>query len=141
MAYHNLYCAGQDINLTAPQRATLWQVIQGIATIDGQPANHNHKRLSTDGSLIVFQGMFDDADLSVAAFTQRLAAAFGVNPSSIDVTPNSQEWGGYTCPFWTFARLGTNYFRLGIFAGANATVEQSRTACTAWFLANIAAFE
>jgi hypothetical protein len=142
MARKNLYCLGQDINLTEPQRAALWQVIREIAGMDtGQPRDRNHGRLSLDESLINFQGLFDEDDLSVSAFKQLLADEFGVEPSSIDSVRDDVEIGGYTSPFWTFSRLGTNYFRLAIMGGVNATLAESNDAFKAYLQANAAEWE
>lgn len=143
MAYtDSLYCMGQDINLNTAQRQTLWGVIKAIAGLNtGQPRDLNHGRLSKDSSLINFQGKFNEDDLSIAAFKQRLADAFGVDPATIDHAVESQEWGGYTCPFWTFSRNSTYYFRLGVFAGLNATTEKSAAAFGAYLDANRALWD
>lgn len=142
MAHRNLYCIGQDLSLTAPQRAALWQVIREIAGLDtGQPRDKAHGRLSLDGSLINFQGLFDEDDLSVAAFKQRLADEFGVDVGTIDSARADIEIGGYTSPFWTFSRLGTNYFRLAVMGGLSATLAESNAAMLAYLAANAAEWE
>lgn len=85
----------------------------------------------------IFEALFDDTEIAVAAFKQKLATAFGVAVGTITTSTASTAFG----PVVTFIQGGQNRFRIVQFGGAVPTWEQSRQAAVAYLIANSTAWE
>lgn len=141
MATIHVYIAFQDLNLTAQQRGRVWNAIQAFYESVQVPTDQPHEifwpmRRSIDNRFAIGEALFDDTRLSVDTFKQFLADEFGIDPSTIVDTRNDTTISQRVSPFWTFSRLGTNYFRAGVFGGLGATRAQSLIEVLAYVDAN-----
>jgi hypothetical protein len=93
----NIHCyyGIESLALTNPQRATLVQGLQqiGEANNAANPAQRNHWRIRPDNNAIIFEALFNEDHLTIAAIKQRLADIFGVNVSLITHTTSQSVYG------------------------------------------------
>lgn len=138
MALKHCYISIENLALNATQRTTLIDALKALGPAsDSQPARLNHWRTRLDGEAIILEALFDEDNLTIAAFKQRLAAIFGVDPASIGDVSASTAYG----PAVTFSRGGTDYLRFLLFGGDGATWQESGDACRAYLAANSAEWE
>ena len=142
MANWHGYLGIENINLNATQRDTLIAALRALG-LHGTPRNehNNHSRIRLDGDAGIFETLFDEDTLTVAAFKQRLGTIFGVDPATIDHSGATGNWGGETTPVVTFSRGGVDYVRMALFGGVNATWAESGEAARAYIAANAAGWE
>ena len=133
MADWHGYFAIEDINLTDNQRDTLVDVLKALGpATNPQPACLNHWRTRLDGDAAIFEALFNADMLTVDAFKQRLAAIFGIEPETIDHTLTIFHFGPGSTPVVVFSRDGTDYLRMALFGGPDATWEESGDECRAY---------
>ena len=138
MANWHGYLAVENLNLNAAQRATLIDALRNLGPVsDPQPARLNHWRTRLDGEAAIFEALFNESNLTVDKFKQRLGAIFGVDPATIDDATQSTAFG----PVVTFSRGGTDYLRFLLFGGAGAAWMESGDECRGYLAANIAEWE
>jgi hypothetical protein len=138
MALKHCYIGIENLNLNATQRDTLIDVLKALGPAsDSQPAHLNHWRTRLDNEAIILEALFNEDNLTVAAFKNRLAAIFGVDPASVGDASSSTPYG----PMVTFSRGGTDYLQFLLFGGAGATWQQSGDGCRAYLAANAAEWE
>lgn len=142
MTLRHQYFGIEILNMTAGQRATLRNGLQGIgrSESDPQPARRNHWRVRADNLAVIFEAVFDDDDLTIAAFTARLASIFGVGASTITHNATTQTFLTLPSPVVTFIHSGQNRLRAVLFGGLSATWAQSRAEAAAYLAANAAAW-
>lgn len=129
MAWHG-YFALEDLNLNASQRATLVDALRQLGPAsDPQPARLLHWRPRLDGEAAIFEALFQEVNLAVERWKQRLANIFGVDPATIDHTTSIQHFGGGMTPVVTFSRSGVNYLRVALFGGVGAEWNESGDEC------------
>jgi len=75
------------------------------------PSRRNHWRASVGGTIWIFEALFDTSIVDVEWFTNWLINLFGVNPENASVATGYNIYGRFA----TFAYLGTNQFRIGVF--------------------------
>ena len=132
MAWHG-YFAIEDLNLTDAQRDTLIGVLEKLGPdTHPQPACLNHWRTRLDGDAAIFEALFNEDLLTVDAFKDRLAAIFNIDPESIDHTLTIFHFGPGSTPVAVFSRNGTDYLRMALFGGPDATWEESGDECRAY---------
>jgi len=125
MAWHG-YFGIENLNLNASQRATLVEALRRLG-----PAHHNlpcmlcHWRTRLDGEAAIFEALFDENNLTVEWFKERLVALFGVDPATIDHSLTTAHFAGGDTPVATFSRGGTDYLRMALFGGVGASWEES----------------
>jgi len=142
MANWHGYFGIENVGLNASQRATLITVLRALGpSSDPQPCMLNHWRTRLDGNAAIFEARFPDEALTVQAFKARLGAIFGIDPLTIDDAMITRNWGGQTTPVVTFSRGGTDYVRMALFGGLNATWAESGDACRAYLAENAAEWE
>ena len=126
MADWHGYFAIEDLNLNDNQRDTLVDVLKALGPkTHPQPACLNHWRTRLDGDAAIFEALFDESLLTVEAMKDRLAAIFGISPATIDHTLTIFHFGPGSTPVVVFSRNGTDYLRMALFGGPDATWEES----------------
>ena len=142
MANWHGYIAIENLNLNAAQRVTLIAEIQALGPAsDPQPARLNHWRTRLDGEAAIFEALFNEGNLTINRFKQRLGSIFGIAWNTIDHSVQNITFDTRTTPIVTFSRGGTNYLRVAAFAGTGATWAQSLLECAAYLAANAAEWE
>lgn len=142
MAEWRGYFAIEDLNLNASQRQTLANAIRQHG--DNQspfPNRRNHWRISLDETKIIFEAAFNDEDLTVNSFKQKLANIFSVAVGAINNSNSNQTFRTLPTPVVTFSHNSTNYLRMALFGGLTATWEQSRQEALAYLATNKAEWE
>lgn len=138
----HLYFGIENINLTDPQRNQLVASLQGFGLQNGGPAHLRcHWRIREDNQAAIFEADFDTADLTTLKFRTLLSTIFGVLLSSVTASAVTANFGAGTTQIATFTRLSTNYLRVAVFGGVNATYEQSRQEALAYLAANRVAWD
>lgn len=134
------YFGIQDLNLTSQQRQTLLAELMTLGPAeDPQPAMLVHWRTNLDNTAAIFEAAFNEDNLTIAKFKQRLATIFGVDVADIDHTVTNQSFSpGLTTPIVTISYQAENKIRVALFAGVGANWEESRTETQAFILANAA---
>jgi len=141
MNWHG-YIGVENVNLNPTQRATLVDALKALGpAANKQPARLCHWRTRLDNEAAIFEALFNEDNLTVDAFKQRLGAIFGVSPVTIGHTTVGQSFAGGTTPVVTFHRTGTDYIRFALFGGVGATWMQSGDECRGYLAANSAEWE
>ena len=136
------YFGAENLALSAAQRATLVTALQALGpSSDPQPARLNHWRVRLDGNAAIFEAAFDENNLTIAVFKARLGVILSVDPVTIDHVTAYRNWGEQSTPVATFSRSGTDYLRMALFGGIEATWEQSRLATLGYLAVNLAEWE
>lgn len=143
MANIHLYFGIENLNLTAPQKASLLEALQalGQANNGASPQFRNHWRIRLDNDAIIFEASFDESNLTIAAIKARLATIFGVAVGTITHSTSQNATYGLIA---TFIHSAQNKIRMVAFGhnGTNwGTTAQSRAAAQAYLIANAAAWE
>ena len=137
MAKRHFYLGIENINLNASQKQTLITELKALGPAsDPQPARLCHWRTSLDGDAVIFEALFNENNLTVARFKQRLGAIFGVDPETINHSTNQLDFAGFGTPVVTFSRGGTDYLRFALFGGVGATWMESGDECRGYLKAN-----
>lgn len=128
MALVYQYIGIENLGLNDAQRDTLVAAIRTFGRNEGGEPRYRMQPhpVRMDRQAGIFEATFDDSMLTIAAWKTRLAAIFGVNVSTITHTVNTPNFGQHVAVVVTFSRLGTDYLRVCLFGGVNATWEQSR---------------
>ncbi len=131
------YLAIENLNLNSTQRQTFVDELRNLGPAsDPQPARLNHWRTRLDDEAVIFEALFNESNLTVAKFKQRLADIFGVDESTIDHSAQQQVFETLSTPIVTFSRAGTNYIRFAAFGGIGATWFESRLETLAYLKDN-----
>jgi hypothetical protein len=143
MANWHGYWAIEDLNLNNSQRQTLIEALLTLGANNNHPdpSRRNHRRVSLDNKKVIFEALWNIDNITEEKFKTRLAALFGVDPSTIDVELQGATFLSRTTPIATFSRGGTNYLRVPFFGGLAATWQQSNDEVRAYIAANISAWE
>lgn len=132
------YFAVENLNLNTAQRATLIDALRQLGPkSDPQPARLNHWRTRLDRQAAIFEALFNEGNLTIARFKQRLGAIFSVDPATIDHATQQTQFG----PVVTFSRSGTDYLRFLLFGGVGASWMKSGDECRAYLAVNAAEWE
>ena len=137
------YFGIENINLSNAQRSELITSLRalGNAPNSKQPAKLLQERLRLDNDAAIYEAQFDDNNLTIAAFKQRLATIFSVDIGTISHANNPQTFDTIESPVIIFTHSGTDYLRLALFAGVGASWNESRKECVAYLIANSEAWE
>lgn len=85
MADWHGYIAIEDVNLTTEQRAAVIAAFNALGPVrDPQPAHLLARRVSLDGSIALFEALFNEDSLTAGNVRAFLANAVGINPELID---------------------------------------------------------
>jgi hypothetical protein len=137
MANRHFYLGIENINLNASQRQTLIAELKALGPAsDLQPARLNHWRTRLDGEATIFEALFNEDNLTVTRFKQRLGNIFSIDPATINHSNNLQDYAGYGTPVVTFSHDGTDYLRFALFGGVGAAWMESGDECRGYLKAN-----
>lgn len=141
MSWHG-YMAVEDLALNGVQRETLMATIRRLGTNDDpMPDRRNHWRVRNDSRAVIFEAAFDEQTLTVEVFKTRLAGIFGVNANTVDDRLTSITLDKRATPVETYSRGGTDYLRIALFGGTDATWKESATEARAYLTAHRDAWE
>ena len=130
MGYRHFYLGIENLALNPTQRQTLVDALEALGPAsDPQPARLCHWRTRLDAQAVIFEALFDETNLTVDKFKQRLGAIFGVDPDTINHSTQAASFGGGTTPVITFGRDGTDYLRFALFGGQSASWMESGDEC------------
>jgi hypothetical protein len=105
-----VYFGIENLNLTNQQRNTLVAGLQqlGVNNASYHTNERNHWRIRLDNQAIIFEALFDENDLTIAAIKQRLANLFNVDVNTISHTTQQTIYGLLV----TFVHGGQNKIRM-----------------------------
>lgn len=134
----NLYFYIESLALTLTQKDTLVTQIKawGQRNNDGNPRFRNHWRVRSDNNAVIFEGVFDDANLTAVNVRARLATILGVSNASITYATTQTAYG----PVVTFTYSSTARLRVGVFGGVSASYKESQDAVRQFIADNAAAW-
>lgn len=140
MANQHIYFGIENLNLTNGQRNQLITGLQGLGQANsGLPFQRNHQRIRPDNQAAIFEGLFDENNITIAAIKSRLATIFGVSAALISHATQQTVYGlVITYTYQSVARLRMVAF--GHTGSAWADRETSRSAAQAYLAANAAAW-
>lgn len=141
MASIKCYFGIENLNLTNPQRTTIINGLQaiGVNNADPQPANRNHWRVRSDNNAIIFEALFDEDTLTIAAIKQRLATIFSVTVGTISHSTTQSAYG-LVVTFTHSAQQKIRMVAFGHDGSAWGTWADSNASVRAYLLANAAAW-
>ncbi len=126
MTTRHFYIGIENLALNNSQKATLMSAIKALGPETNlSPARLNHWRTRLDNNALIAEALFDEDNLTVAKFKQRLANIFGVNISSIGHSIINHSFGGGTTPVVTFDYNGVDRLRVVLFGGTGASWNES----------------
>lgn len=124
------YLGIENLALDDAQRKTLVDALKALGPAsDPQPARLNHWRTRLDNQAAIFEALFQESALTIAAFKNRLAAIFGVEPDTIDHATVMRHFADGDTPVVTFSRNATDYLRVALFGGMDCTWMESGDEC------------
>jgi len=142
----HVYFGIENINLNEAQRAALVQALRALGPATGrQPARLCHWRTRLDSDAAIFEALFNEDNITVEAFKNRLGSIFGVDPATIDHTTQQVTFDARQTAVVTFSRSGTDYLRVAFFGYAGGgdwpTWDESRVETLAYLAANAGEWE
>lgn len=133
MTLKHLYFGIENLAMNDTQRDIFVDALRALGRKDGGAAHERMQfRVRADRQAALFEATFDDADLTIQLWKNRLASLFGVSANTITNATNQPDFGAGTTTVVTFGRAGTDYLRVALFGGVNATTEQSRVEAVAY---------
>ena len=137
MAQRHFYLGIENLALNPTQRQTLMDALKALGPAsDPQPARLCHWRTRLDGEAAIFEALFDEDNLTIAAFKQRLGDIFNVDPATIDHSIVVRSFAGGSTPIVTFSRGGVDYLRFALFGGQGAAWMKSGDECRGYLALN-----
>ena len=135
----HLYFFLEDLALTVAQRNTLVAAVRNYG--EENASIHPHRRMQSrirlDSKAVIFEAVFQEAQLTAAHFKAVLANIFSVSETLITFAVTNPSYGQLV----TYSYSSTARLRFGVFGGAAATWEESRSQARAYITANQAAWE
>jgi hypothetical protein len=142
MADWHGYFAIINLGLNTSQRQTLNSGLSALGPgTSTRPAHLNHRRVRLDNDGIIYESLFDDATLTIAAIKQRLATLFNVAVETISHTLTTQSYAGGTSQVVVFRHSNVDRIQMIAFGGVGSTRAQSLTEVLGYLAANRAAWE
>ncbi len=142
MTQRHVYLAVENLNLNPTQRTTLVDALKALGPASNkQPSRLNHWRTRLDNEAVILEALFNEDNLTVDVFKDRLGAIFSVNPATIDHSTLTPTFDSRPSPVVTFSRSGIDYIKFCLFGGVGATWQQSGNECRAYLAANRAEWE
>jgi hypothetical protein len=131
------YIGIENLNLNASQRQVLINELKALGPgSDPQPARLCHWRTRLDGEAAIFEALFNEDNLTVAKFKDRLGTIFSVDPVTIDHSTTIFHFADGDTPIVVFSRSGTDYLRFALFGGSGATWMESGHECRGYLATN-----
>lgn len=141
MANIKCYFGIENLNLTNGQRNTLVAELQSLGENNNgfAPNERNHWRIRLDNNAAIFEALFNENHLTIAAIKSRLATIFGVAVGTISHSTSQVSYGLVV----TFTHSAQQKMRLVAFGhngSAWGTWAESNAAVRAYLTANAAAW-
>jgi hypothetical protein len=137
MAKRHFYLGIENLNLDTSQRQTLVDELKALGPgSDPQPARLCHWRTRLDGEAAIFEALFDEDNLTVAKFKDRLGTIFGVDPATIDHDTTIYHFADGDTPIVVFSRNGTDYLRFALYGGNGISWMESGDECRGYLKLN-----
>jgi len=141
MANIKCYFGIENLNLTNPQRNTLVAELQALGENNNgfAPNERNHWRIRTDNNAAIFEALFNEDNLTIAAIKARLATIFNVAVGTITHSTSQSAYGLVV----TFIQGGQDKVRsvaFGYNGSAWGTWADSNAAVRAYLAANAVAW-
>ena len=115
------YFGIENLALNDEQRGLLVQALRALGPdTDPQPARLCHWRTRLDGQAAIFEALFNEDNITIAAFKQRLGTIFDVDPDSITHAVVYPTFDSLSTATVTFRRDAIDYLRVAFF-GYNGT--------------------
>lgn len=141
----HIYFGIENLALNDVQRGLLVDALRALGPASHpSPACLCHLRTRLDGQAAIFEALFDEDKISIAAFKDRLGSIFSVDPATIDHGINLVTFAARQSAVVTFSRNSTDYLRVVFFGYAGAdwpTWMQSGDETRAYLWANAAEWE
>lgn len=145
MAQVHVYFGVENLNLNVAQRGALVDALEALGPANHpQPACRCHWRTRLDGDAGIYEALFDENDITVTKFKERLGTIFSVDPSTIDHAVSDTKFNALQTAVVTFSRGGVDYLRAAFFGfsgGAWPGWKQSGDECRAYLALNKAEWE
>ena len=133
----HFYLGIENLGLNAEQRQTLIAELRALGPeIDPQPARLCHWRTRLDGEAAIFEALFNEDNLTVAKFKQRLGSIFGIDPETMNHSTQQLEFAGIGSTMVTFSRSGIDYLRFVLFGGVGESWANSGNECRGYLAVN-----
>ena len=137
MATRHFYMGIENINLNIVQRQVLIDELKTLGPASNpQPARLCHWRTRLDGEAAIFEALFDEDNLTIAKFKQRLGSIFSVDSSTISHSTLQKNYAGFGTPIVTFTHGGIDYLSFALFGNSGASWLQSGDECRGYLKAN-----
>lgn len=137
MSWHG-YIGIENLALNVTQRTTLITALKALGPASNrQPAKLCHWRTRLDGEAIILEALFDEDNLTIAKFKDRLASIFGVAAGDIGHATVQRSFAGGTTPVVTFSYAGTDRLRFALFGGVGAAWQESGDECRGYLALNV----
>jgi len=115
------YFGLENLALNDAQRGLLVTALRALGpSSHPSPACLCHWRVRPDGQAAIFEALFDEDTITIAAFKARLGGIFGVDPASIGHDTRLVTLANRQSAVVTFSRGGTDYLRVVFFGYAGA---------------------
>ena len=142
----HIYFGIENLNLNATQRATLVEALRQLGPASHpQPCCLCHWRTRLDNDAAIFEVLFNEDNITVQAFKNRLGNIFSVDPDTIDHATQQVTLDQRQSAVVTFSRNSTDYLRVVFFGydggGDWPTWEESRIETLAYLANNRSEWE
>ena len=136
----HVYFGIENLALNDTQRGELVDALRKLGPDKHpQPACLCHWRTRLDGQAAIFEALFNEDVITIAAFKNRLGNIFDIDPESITHAVVYPTFANLSTAVVTFGRNATDYLRVAFF-GYNGTDwptwEQSNVETLAYLAAN-----
>ena len=113
------YWGIENLGLNDNQRDIIIDELRRLGpSSDPQPCMLNHWRTRLDGQAAIYEALWEEENITIDTFKQRLATLFGIDPDSIDSSVNPVTFATLPSAVVTFSRNGTDYLRTVFFGYA-----------------------
>ena len=131
------YIGIENVGLNDTQRDTFIDALKELGPDSHpSPACLCHWRTRIDGQAAIFEAMFNEDNLTVQSFKDKLGNIFEIDPETITHSTEQTQYGPVVTFTYTVDRL-----KLLVFGGTDATWMESGDACRAFLAANIAEWD
>lgn len=115
MAWHG-YLSTTNLNLTNPQHTALITAVAALGPgSDPSPAKLNHRVTLTGGSVTIFEALFDEATITIAAWKDRLGTILSVDPATISTDTVTRHYSQEATSVVTYTQGGVEYIQVALY--------------------------
>jgi hypothetical protein len=127
MALAHIYFAVQRQEIGANNWAALLDTFENMGTADSpMPAWNTHWASFDEGNTVIYESVFDTAEVSIAAFKDLLATEFGIDVEDIAHDIGAENYAGHGTTTWQFKYNDVDRFKILRFGGGAATWAKSQ---------------